>query len=122
MKVIGIAGSDEKGQWLTKELGLDHFINYKNQDVATELQTIAPEGVDLYFDNVTYIKKCKFQIKNQKNMSFQVGGEVTTAVLNNMKTFGRISACGSVSSYNDAVAKSIIKIPNNSAIPKNKQN
>lgn len=56
MKVIGIAGSDEKGQWLTKELSLDHFINYKNQDVATELQTIAPEGVDLYFDNVTYIK------------------------------------------------------------------
>lgn len=38
-----------------------------------------------------------------------MGGEVTTAVLNNMKTFGRISACGSVSSYNDAVPKSIIK-------------
>lgn len=66
MKVIGIAGSDEKGQWLTKELGLDHFINYKNQDVARELQNIAPEGVDLYFDNVTYIKSINFKSKIQK--------------------------------------------------------
>lgn len=52
LKVIGIAGSEEKGQFLTKELGFDHFINYKTQDISQALQEIAPEGVDLYFDNV----------------------------------------------------------------------
>lgn len=61
--MIGIAGSDEKGQWLTKELGFDHFINYKKHNVVTELQAIAPEGVDLYFDNVTYIIGVNFTSK-----------------------------------------------------------
>uniref|UniRef100_A0AAR5PIF0 Prostaglandin reductase 1 n=1 Tax=Dendroctonus ponderosae TaxID=77166 RepID=A0AAR5PIF0_DENPD len=82
LKVIGIAGSDEKGRFLTKDLGFDHFINYKTEDISQTLQEIAPEGVDLYFDNV--------------------GGEVSDAVLTNMKDFGRVSACGSISGYNDA--------------------
>ncbi|ENN76632.1 hypothetical protein YQE_06852, partial [Dendroctonus ponderosae] len=51
LKVIGIAGSDEKGRFLTKDLGFDHFINYKTEDISQTLQEIAPEGVDLYFDN-----------------------------------------------------------------------
>lgn len=51
-KVIGIAGSDEKGKWVTKELGFDHFINYKTQNVGEELKKAAPNGVDCYYDNV----------------------------------------------------------------------
>lgn len=51
-KVIGIAGSDEKGDWLVNELGFDHFINYKKPNLAKHLKNYAPDGVDCYFDNV----------------------------------------------------------------------
>ncbi|XP_028144094.1 prostaglandin reductase 1 [Diabrotica virgifera virgifera] len=79
--VIGIAGSDEKGKWLTEELGFDHFINYKTANVAEELKNAAPKGVDCYFDNV--------------------GGVLSSAVIQQMNLYGRISVCGSISSYND---------------------
>lgn len=52
--VIGIAGSDEKNEWL-KSLGFDHVINYKKQDVAKALAEVAPKGIDCYFDNVNKI-------------------------------------------------------------------
>lgn len=53
-KVIGVAGSDEKGQFL-KELGFDEFINYKEPNFAESLKKYAPNGVDCYFDNVSMI-------------------------------------------------------------------
>ncbi|XP_043285871.1 prostaglandin reductase 1-like [Venturia canescens] len=53
LKVIGIAGSDEKCEWLKKELGFDVAINYKTQNIVKELKTAAPDGVDCYFDNVS---------------------------------------------------------------------
>lgn len=56
LTVIGIAGSDEKGKWLTEELGYDYFINYKADNVFKKLKEIAPEGVDCYFDNVSNVK------------------------------------------------------------------
>ncbi|XP_011297844.1 prostaglandin reductase 1 [Fopius arisanus] len=80
LKVIGIAGSDDKCQWITKELGFDHAINYKTQNVGVELKKLAPNGIDCYFDNV--------------------GGEISSTILYQMNTFGRVSVCGSISSYN----------------------
>ncbi|XP_049949184.1 prostaglandin reductase 1-like [Schistocerca serialis cubense] len=79
-RVIGFAGSDEKVKWLKDELGFHHAYNYKSMDVATALKEAAPEGVDVYFDNV--------------------GGKLSSDVIYNMRTGGRISVCGSISSYN----------------------
>ncbi|KAL2716537.1 prostaglandin reductase 1-like [Vespula squamosa] len=80
LRVIGIAGSDEKCKWLVNELGFDSAINYKKQDISLELKKAAPKGIDLYFDNV--------------------GGDISSAVIYQMNPFGRISLCGSISSYN----------------------
>merc|ERR1719150_903782 len=82
-KVIGFAGSDQKCEWLTKELGFDKAYNYKTTDVDKVLKEGAPDGVDCFFDNV--------------------GGLDATKVINNhMNTFGRISGCGAISGYNAA--------------------
>lgn len=51
-KVIGMAGSDEKGKWLKDNLKFDHFINYKTENIEKVLAKIAPKGIDCYFDNV----------------------------------------------------------------------
>lgn len=51
-KVIGIAGSSEKGKWLLDKLKIDEFINYKTEDINRRLSELSPEGVDCYFDNV----------------------------------------------------------------------
>ncbi|KAK9688574.1 N-terminal domain of oxidoreductase [Popillia japonica] len=77
-KVIGIAGSDEKGQWL-KSLGFDSVINYKTQDIRKALAEAAPNRVDCYFDNV--------------------GGETSSIVLQHMNKYGRIAVCGAISGY-----------------------
>ncbi|XP_057320103.1 prostaglandin reductase 1-like isoform X2 [Microplitis mediator] len=82
MKVIGIAGSDAKCQWIIDDLGFDHAINYKTQDVAAQLKKVTPQGIDCYFDNV--------------------GGEISSAVIYQMNPYGRVSVCGSISAYNDS--------------------
>lgn len=79
-KVIGIAGSNDKCVWLSKEMGFDHAINYKTENVSDVLHKYAPDGVDCYFDNV--------------------GGIISSIVISKMREFGRISVCGSISSYN----------------------
>ncbi|KAK2577980.1 hypothetical protein KPH14_008414 [Odynerus spinipes] len=81
LTVIGIAGSNEKCKWLVDELGFDSAINYKTQNISSALKKAAPKGVDIYFDNV--------------------GGEISSTVLYQMNSFGRISVCGSISSYNE---------------------
>ncbi|KAF7275307.1 prostaglandin reductase 1-like isoform X2 [Rhynchophorus ferrugineus] len=89
--VIGIAGSDEKCKWITHELGFDHAINYKTQDVEQALQELAPKGIDCYFDNV--------------------GGEISSTVLSQMNLFGRVSVCGAISGYNDEKPKAAVLQP-----------
>jgi NADPH-dependent curcumin reductase len=80
-KVIGIAGGPEKCHDLVAFFGFDHAVDYKNEDVEQSLKNLAPGGVHCYFDNV--------------------GGPVTDAVLRNMRFFGRVAVCGSISEYND---------------------
>ncbi|MCL6452950.1 MAG: NADP-dependent oxidoreductase [Alicyclobacillus sp.] len=79
-RVVGIAGSDEKIEYLTKELGFDAAINYKGTDLREAVRAACPNGVDVYFDNV--------------------GGDITDAVVFRMNDFGRIALCGQISAYN----------------------
>ncbi|MFT7073248.1 MAG: NADPH-dependent curcumin reductase CurA, partial [Patiriisocius sp.] len=81
-KVIGIAGTDEKGTMLTSTLGFDEAINYKTtRDMTSAIKEAAPNGVDIYFDNV--------------------GGPISDAVLLNINQFARIIVCGAISVYNN---------------------
>lgn len=80
-KVIGIAGGPQKCSWIVDELGFDEAIDYKSEDIAARLREAAPEGIDLYFDNV--------------------GGEILNAALARLAMRGRVVLCGAISSYND---------------------
>ncbi|HUA73541.1 MAG TPA: NADP-dependent oxidoreductase [Solirubrobacteraceae bacterium] len=79
--VIGIAGGPEKCRHIVEDLGFDEAIDYKNEDVAKRLREAAPDGIDLYFDNV--------------------GGEILDACLAQLALRGRIVLCGAIASYND---------------------
>ncbi|HLF68715.1 MAG TPA: NADP-dependent oxidoreductase [Gaiellaceae bacterium] len=81
--VLGSAGTPEKIAWL-EELGFDGRFNYHEQPVREALRELAPEGIDVYFDNV--------------------GGDHLEAAIGLLRTYGRIVACGSVSRYNDVEA------------------
>lgn len=81
-RAVGIAGSDEKCQWLTDELGFDAALNYKAAPVYKTLKDACPDGIDVYFDNV--------------------GGDILEACLFRMNQNGRISCCGAVSQYDGA--------------------
>jgi hypothetical protein len=81
-RVVGIAGGEEKGRWLTEELGFDAAVDYKSPDFKRLLRAQIPDGVDVYFDNT--------------------GGAVFEAVLFAMKNFGRIACCGALSQYDGA--------------------
>jgi NADPH-dependent curcumin reductase CurA len=79
-KVIGIAGGPEKCAWIVDELGFDEAIDYKAGGVQEALRAAAPEGIDLYYDNV--------------------GGEILDACLANLALRGRVVLCGAISGYN----------------------
>ncbi|XP_061921991.1 prostaglandin reductase 1 [Entelurus aequoreus] len=80
-KVVGSAGSDAKVAFL-KELGFDEAINYKTVGSLEEaLRKAAPDGYDCFFENV--------------------GGPFSSVAISQMKPFGRIAVCGSISTYND---------------------
>ena len=79
-RVVGSAGSPEKVRWLTEELGFDAAFDYHDGRVADLLATAAPDGLDVFFDNV--------------------GGEHLEAALGALHVHGRAAICGSISTYN----------------------
>ena len=81
-RVIGSAGSDAKVDLCTGAFRFDAAFNYKTLDPMDALAELAPDGVDIYFDNV--------------------GGRHLESALEHMRDFGRIAACGSISRYNEA--------------------
>ncbi|MFJ7784052.1 NADP-dependent oxidoreductase [Streptomyces albidoflavus] len=83
-RVIGSAGSDEKVKLLVDEYGFDAAFNYKNGPVAEQLKEAAPDGIDVYFDNV--------------------GGDHLEAALGRLNQFGRVALCGAIAQYNDTGA------------------
>lgn len=80
-RVIGSAGSDEKVKLLTEEYGFDAAFNYKDGPVAQQLRAAAPDGIDVYFDNV--------------------GGDHLEAAIGSLNEGGRIAVCGMISVYNN---------------------
>ncbi len=84
-RVIGSAGSAEKVQSLLDEYKFDAAFNYKTAPTLEQLNHAAPDGIDVYFDNV--------------------GGESLEAALSTLRVHGRIIACGGISSYNDEKPK-----------------
>ena len=52
--MIAFVGSDDKLEWCKKELGFDHVFNYKKEKFSEVISKIAPEGIDMFFDNVNH--------------------------------------------------------------------
>ena len=84
-RAIGIAGGQEKCRWLVEELGFDAAIDYKAGDLRAQLKAHAPNGVDVFFDNV--------------------GGDALEAALARLARGGRVVLCGAVSQYNTTAAE-----------------
>ena len=80
-RVIGAAGSTEKVRSLMGECGFDVAFNYKTGPTSDQLNRAAPDGIDVYFDNV--------------------GGELLEVALSALRVHGRIIACGGIAAYND---------------------
>ncbi|GGN22850.1 MULTISPECIES: NADP-dependent oxidoreductase [Marinomonas] len=82
LTVVGVAGTDEKCQWLTKELGFDHALNYKDADFVEQLTQTTPNGIDLFFENT--------------------GGAAQGPIFERMNAHGRIAVCGLIADYQTA--------------------
>ncbi|MFI6443673.1 NADP-dependent oxidoreductase [Kitasatospora sp. NPDC050543] len=83
-RVIGSAGSAEKVAKLVDDYGFDAAFNYKDGPVREQLAEAAPEGIDVYFDNV--------------------GGDHLEAAIGALKVHGRATLCGAIAQYNDTTA------------------
>jgi hypothetical protein len=83
-RVIGSAGSPEKVAYLTERLGFDAAFSYRDGKVRDLLAQAAPDGIDVYFDNV--------------------GGEHLEAAIGALKLRGRVAMCGAISQYNNTEA------------------
>ena len=79
LKVIGIAGSPAKCDWLLREAGVDAAINHRTEDVGQRLKELCPDGIDIYFDNA--------------------GGPLLDLALDRLKGSGRVVLCGATSQY-----------------------
>jgi hypothetical protein len=81
-RVIGIAGGADKVRYITEELGFDVGLDHRSPDFAEQLRKAAPDGIDIYFENV--------------------GGHVWDAVFPLLNRFARVPVCGLIAHYNDA--------------------
>lgn len=79
--VIGIAGGQEKCDYLKNELGFDEAIDYKNENIYSALKKKCPKGVDVFFDNV--------------------GGVILDAALSKLRMHAKVVICGAISQYNN---------------------
>jgi NADPH-dependent curcumin reductase CurA len=79
--VVGSAGSAAKVALLTERLGFDTAFNYRDGSLREQLQRAAPDGIDVYFDNV--------------------GGEHLEAAIGALRRYGRVALCGAISAYNE---------------------
>jgi NADPH-dependent curcumin reductase CurA len=80
LRVVGVAGGEEKCRYCIEELGFDACIDYKAGNLQADLAAACPDGIDVYFENV--------------------GGAVTSAVAKLLNEGARIPICGFVSLYN----------------------
>jgi len=80
-RVLGSAGSDDKVAHLMDDLGFDYAFNYREGQLLQQLREGAPDGLDVYFDNV--------------------GADHLEAAIFHMRPFGRIALCGAIATYND---------------------
>jgi len=86
--VVGSTGSEDKTRWLVEDVGIDAVINYKDTPIRRGLRYAAPDGIDVYFDNV--------------------GGSHLDAALASMNTLGRVAVCGMISGYNEPGARTTV--------------
>jgi NADPH-dependent curcumin reductase CurA len=84
-RVVGIAGGPDKCRHVVEELGFDACIDYKSENVITELRQHCPDRIDVYFDNV--------------------GGEILDAALAQLALHARVVICGAISQYNATGAR-----------------
>lgn len=80
-RVVGIAGGPEKCAFVKDELGFDAVVDHQAPDFAQRLAQACPDGIDVYFENVS--------------------GHVWDAVLPLLNTFARVPVCGLIANYND---------------------
>lgn len=96
LHVIGSVGDDKKLDFITNTLGFHAGFNYKKEDLKSAVARLAPQGIDIYYDNV--------------------GGELLDVAIQNMNDFGRIVACGSISTYNNTSSEANYGIKNYSQV------
>jgi NADPH-dependent curcumin reductase CurA len=80
-EVIGIAGGEQKCQWLTDAAGFDGVIDYKSENVTDRIGALCPDKWDVFFDNV--------------------GGSILEAALNHLNLYSRVVMCGGIANYNN---------------------
>ena len=79
LRVIGVAGGQEKCDWIVKELGFDGAVDYKADGMKEKLAELTPDGIDVYFENT--------------------GGPIQNLVFERMNAHGRIAVCGMIADY-----------------------
>lgn len=81
-RVVGVAGADDKCEYVVKNYGFDVCVNYKDDDFEDQLKAACPKGIDVYFENV--------------------GGKVFEGVMKLINDFARVPVCGRIAHYNQS--------------------